>query len=213
MCIDYKVPFYPNTEDNTHCFQAALKMVIKYFQSNRELSWEELEKLTGKKGNLWTWPLATIVWMKNQGYEVIDIEMFDYKEFVKDKEKYLLRFYGNEVGNEQIKHSDVTQEVKYAKQLIKTNLVTKDVPTIQTIKGLLEEKYLMICLVNSHKLNSKEGYVGHFVVVKGIEENNLIIHDPGLPPLENRKISIHDFEQAWSVPDVNAKNVLAFRFT
>lgn len=213
MNIDYNVPFYSNTSDNTHCFQAALKMVIKYFQPNIELSWEELEKITGKKEKLWTWPLAAMIWMKNQGYRVIDIEMFDYKEFVKDKEAYLLRFYGDEAGNEQVKHSDITQEVKYAKQLLETGLVTKDIPTTQTLKDLLKEKYLMICLVNSQKLNSKEGYVGHFVVIKGVEKDQLFIHDPGLPPLKNRKISFQDFEKAWSVPNENAKNVLAFKST
>jgi uncharacterized protein YvpB len=69
----------------------------------------------------------------------------------------------------------------------------------------------VICLINSQKLNNKQGYVGHFVVVKGIEDDNLIIHDPGFPPIENRKISYVSFEKAWSAPDENAKNILAFK--
>jgi len=43
-----KIPFYPNP-DNTHCFQAVIKMILKYYFPKEEYSWKELEKLTGKK--------------------------------------------------------------------------------------------------------------------------------------------------------------------
>ena len=41
-----KIPFYPNP-DNTHCFQAVIKMILKYYFPKEEYSWKELEKLTG----------------------------------------------------------------------------------------------------------------------------------------------------------------------
>lgn len=211
MTIDYQVPFYSNTSDNTHCFQASLRMILKYFQQTKEFSWAELEKISGKKEGLWTWPTAALIWMKKQGYEVIDIEMFDYHEFVKDGEKYLQKFYGKEAGNEQIAHSNIAQEIEYAKQFLQLNAVTKEIPTEETLKELLKRKYLLMCLINSQKLDHKNCYVGHFVIVKGFHENEFIIHDPGLPPMENRKVSIDEFEEAWAFPNEHAKNVMAFR--
>lgn len=211
MTIDYQVPFYSNTSDNTHCFQASLRMVLKFFQPTKEFSWEELEKISGKKEGLWTWPTAALIWMKKQGFEVIDIEMFDYHEFVKDGGEYLRKFYGEEAGNEQIAHSDIAQEVEYAKQFLQRNAVTKEIPTAETLKEFLKKKYLIMCLINAQKLDHKNGYVGHFVIVKGFDENEFIIHDPGLPPMENRKVSIAEFEEAWAFPNEHAKNVMAFR--
>lgn len=41
-----KVPFYPNTPDQTHCVQAGIKIVLKSFLPDRDFSMEELEKLT-----------------------------------------------------------------------------------------------------------------------------------------------------------------------
>ena len=211
MNTSFPVPFYPNTPDNTHCFQACLRMVLKYFQPDKDYSWKELEVISAKKEGLWTWPTAAMMWMKNRGFDVKDIEMFDYDEFVKDGEKYLRKLYGTEAGNEQIKHSDIAQEIDYAKQFLKLNAVTKEIPTKETLKELLKEKYLLMCLINAQRLDHESGYVGHFVIVKGFCENEFIIHDPGLPPMENRKVSIAEFEAAWAFPNERAKNVMAFR--
>jgi len=49
-----EVPFYPNTEDNTHCLQACLKMVLKYFIQEKEYSYEDLDRVTAKVPGLWT---------------------------------------------------------------------------------------------------------------------------------------------------------------
>ncbi len=211
MTIDYKVPFYSNTPDNTHCFQAALRMVLKYFLPQEEFSWEELENISGKKEGLWTWPTAAMMWMKNRGFDVQDIEMFDYDEFIKDGEKYLRKLYGEEAGNEQIAHSDLSQEIEYAKQFLQLDAVTKEIPTVETLRELLKKKYLLTCLINSQTLDHKKGYVGHFVIVKGFSESDFILHDPGLPPMENRKVSAKEFEKAWAFPNEQAKNVMAFR--
>ena len=50
------VPFYTNTSDDTHCYQAGLKMILKYFIPDKDFSWEELDKFTAKVEDLWTWP-------------------------------------------------------------------------------------------------------------------------------------------------------------
>lgn len=149
---------------------------------------------------------------ENNGFDVVDVEVFDYQRFVKEKENYVLSFYGDTTGREQIIHSDINQEVGYAQQLLEAKIVQKAIPTLKTFQDFLSKSWLLICLINSQKLNGKVGYIGHFVVVKGIIGDTLILHDPGLPPLENRKVKFRTFESAWAVPDENAKNVMAFKF-
>ena len=95
--IDYNIPFCSNTEDDTHCFQAALKMVMKYFWPDKDYSWEDLEIITKKVEGLWTWPMAGLLWLAEQRVEVIDIEVFDYNRFIAKGGKYLIDEYGKEV--------------------------------------------------------------------------------------------------------------------
>ena len=205
------VPFYSNTQDNTHCYQAALKMVLKYFKPNEEYSWEQLDQITAKVKDLWTWPTASMIWLNEKGFELIDIEIFDWDKFSKQGESYLIDFYGEEVAKEQIKHGDIEQEKKLARNLVERIKIQNRLPSIDDIKELLSKGYLIIALINSSKINQKDGYTGHFVVIKSFDENNLVINDPGLPPLENREVSYELFIQSWAYPYENAKNLLAIK--
>ena len=65
--------------------------------------------------------------------------------------------------------------------------------------------------VNAAVLNGEQGYVGHFVVVTGFTDRELILHDPGLPPQPERVVDFKTFEAAWAYPNQEAKDIYAFR--
>lgn len=206
-----EIPFYANTPDDTHCFQASLRMILKYFYPSENYSWEELDKITAKVEGLWTWPTAGLIWLQEKGLEIKNIEPFDYSKFVQLREKYLLKQYGEEVGNEQIKHSDINQEVELAKKFVEVVDVEQRVPGIDDIKRLLLENYVVIVNVNSVALDNRKGYAGHFVVIKGFDGEGFVINDPGSPGIENRNVDFELFEKAWSYPNEKSKNIMAFR--
>ncbi len=70
---------------------------------------------------------------------------------------------------------------------------------------------MVICNVNANQLNQKAGYVGHFVLVVGFDDDELIFHDPGKPPRPFRKVNSTDFELAWGGPKGQMKNLVAIR--
>ena len=72
-----KVPFYSNTPDEMHCYQASLRMILNYFLPEKDYSWEELEKITAKVEGLWTWQYAGTLWMQKQGFEIKNIDPMD----------------------------------------------------------------------------------------------------------------------------------------
>ncbi len=207
------IPFYENTKDDTHCFQAALRMILKHYWPGKDFSWEELEKITAKVDGLWTWPMAGMLWLHDNGFEVHAVESFDYSKFVDMGGDYLIDLFGQEVGQEQIAQSDIAQEVEYAKRIVKAGLCEPRMPEISELKEYLNQKYLIMCNVNSRALNNKEGYVGHFVVLTGYTSSGFILHDPGLPPLKNREVTFSDFERAWAYPNGQAKNYITVRKT
>ena len=209
---NYKeIPFYSNTPDDTHCFQASLKMVLKYFYPNEDYSWEELDKITAKVEGLWTWPTAGLIWLQEKGLEVKNIELFDYDKFIQKGGQYLVEQYGEEVGNEQTKHSDIKQEIELTKKFVKIIDTEKKIPELDDIKQLLLKNYVIIVNVNAKALNDESGYVGHFVVIKGIDDDGFMLNDPGLPGRENHRVSFELFEKAWAYPNEKAKNIMAFK--
>lgn len=199
--LQFRVPFYPNTPDDTHCFQAALRIVLGFFQPQQDYSWEELDQISAKKEGLWTWPLAGMLELKDKGFDVVLIEKFDYGRF------------GEEVAHAQIKHSDIQQERRFAIELGRKIDVDRRIPNIGDIVALMKRRFIVICNVNSRKLNRKKGYAGHFVVITGYRDGKLILHDPGLPPFKDRAVSKTRFEKAWQYPNVAVKNVMAFRYS
>lgn len=186
-------------------------MGLKYLMPQKEYSWEELDKLTAKKEGLWTWPLAALIRLRSMGFEVVNIERFDYDRFGKEGEAYLYEFYGDEVGMAQSQHSDLPHEQQWAKAFTKNVSTQTRSPTIDDIKKFVQNGWVVITNINARKLNQKRGYAGHFVVIVGYDEDKIIIHDPGLPPLENRAVPVETFERAWAYPESYVKNLMAFR--
>ena len=211
--VKYKVPFYSNTSDNTHCYQASIKSVLKYFFPEKTFSFEELDKLSEKKEGLWTWGQRATINMIKMGFDVVDIDLWDIDEFVKTGRSYLLKKFGKEVAEIQAKNSDLEAARKNYKEFGDYNVHKNRIAEIEDIKALLKKGYLVCCNVNSRALNNVKGYSGHFVVILGYDENNLFLHDPGLPPQKDRKVSLPQFIKAWAYPDKGLQNLTAFRLS
>lgn len=211
MKVYKKIPFYSNTPDDTHCFQASLKMIIKYFWPSEDYSWEELERITAKVEGLGTWPTSGLIWLQEKGLKIKNIESFNYDKFIQLGGQYLIEEYGEEVGNWQIKASNIKQEIELAKIFIEVIDTEKKIPEIEDIQQLMLENYVIMANVNSMALDNANGYVGHFVIIKGFDEHGFIINDPGLPGREDHKVDFGLFEKAWAYPNEKAKNIMAFK--
>lgn len=205
------VPFFSNTSDNTHCFQAGIKMVLKFFEPNKDYNFEELDRLSAKKEGLWTWPTAMTLNLYNMGYEVIAWEDFDYQSFIDNPEQYLFKKCGEEVAKEQIAYSDLAQEKGFMREFMRIGTWKRVIPTQNDIKKFLRKGFLVCCNVNAKTLNHKNGYEGHFVIVIGWDNDGLILHDPGLPPRKNRHVDQKTFEKSWAYPTPDFKSIMAIK--
>ena len=204
------IPFYSNSPDDSHCFQAVIGMILKYYFPDKDYSWEELDKMTDKRKGLGTWPMRGFINLKKMGFEIINMEDFDYKKFSEKGNEYLIEKYGEEAGKIQIKYSDIPQERQTAKEFIKIFGNKFTTPNDSDIKKLLRKGYLVMCNVNSKALNNKKGYMGHFVLIYDFDKKYLYLHDPGLPASKERKVTYHQFNKAWAYPSTKEKNLTAF---
>jgi Domain of unknown function (DUF1704) len=205
------VPFITNTPENLHCLQASYGMIRQYFEPAWQINWEEWSHDTGYVEHKGSWSLAGLLWFNDHGYDVRHLSSFDYSEFARDGADYLLRTLGKTAGEWEIKYTDIPLEQSRSRQLLETDIWQKIVPTFEHITALLDDGYLIKCIVNQRTLNGHSGFLGHAVVVKGYTNTHLILHDPGLPARPERYVRYDDFANAWSSPTMTAEKLDAIR--
>ncbi|NIM47131.1 MAG: hypothetical protein GTN40_03165 [Candidatus Aenigmarchaeota archaeon] len=191
-----EVPYFKQPDD-THCFQACLKMVLKYFFPEKDFTYEELDKISDKPKDKWTWCCAAAIQIKKMGLKIKIYSNFDYNEFTKTGANYIRKKYDKEIAEETIEMSDIESEIENAKKMIKENIFELKELLFEDIEKTFKD-YVIILLINSRTINSKPGYAGHFVVLTGFDENNVYVHDPGINDgSANRKIEKDLFKKAW----------------
>ncbi len=89
------------------------------------------------------------------------------------------------------------------KRLVATQIVENREPNLEDIKAGLNDGYLLRVTINACALDNKVGYEGHAVVITGYDDDFIILHDPGLPALPNRKVDINTFMDSWSGQEKN----------
>ena len=196
--IQKVVPFFSNTKDDTHCVQATLRMILKYFIPGKNFSWKKLDKISKKERGKGTWFHPALIWFADNGFKVIDIELFDYKKFCSEREKYVYKSFSKIVAEYYLKESNLMKVKKYIPEFLKKVNVEKRSPTIKEIEKLLDLDYLVTVDLNANVLDNEKGYNGHAVLIIGHNKDTLLLHDPGLPPHKNRIVTKKLFNKAWS---------------
>ena len=203
------IPFFGNTGDGTHCWQAAMQMALAVCLPDRTFTPDDLDRISGKLPGKWTWPTAAMLWMIEQGLSLSLIEEFDYRAFADHGEAYILERFGEEVGWAQIEHSDIPREQAIARRFIAAAPLEHRIPTLDDIRREIGKGAVVIVNINAAALSGEQGYSGHFVVVCDVGSDAVTLHDPGLPPRPGLKVPRELFERAWAYPSERDKNLLA----
>lgn len=206
-----EVPFVANSKDDLHCLQSAYKMIAQYFMSDFNMDWEKWSAVTGFEEGRGSWASAGLLWFKNNNFEVRHISLFDYDRFVEMREGYLIELVGETLGNWQVEHTNMPVEIDRARKLLELGIIERREPSIAEIRELLGEGWLVRVLINADVLNNKDDYTGHHVTITGVDDVNVTFHDPGLPPVPNRKVARELFEKAWAYPNSASKEMDAIR--
>ncbi len=208
------ISFYPNSKDDFHCVQACLKSVLKFYFPKRRFSFQYLDKMTAHRKNKFTWDFATLVFLLRIGFEIVYITKFDYKKFAKRGEKYLQSLWRDDVYQYQKKYSDLKQEQKLAAKLANNKKVSffKRSARFSDLKRLFKNKYLLMVAINPFVLDGENEYGSHMVLIINITKNFIYFHDPGNPPIPNRKTSIKKFWLSASYPNKSSVDLIAVKY-
>lgn len=185
-----------------HCVNAVFRMVHQYF-FGKDLSWKEVDKLTKAIPGKATWTFIGEMEFAKKGLSVINIEPVDYIKLYKEKMSYLTKIVGKETGDYYIKKSNIASVIKYIPEYLKTVKHETRRAEISEIISYLKQGALIGVEVNSRILNNKPGFSLHFVLLYNFDSKNLILHDPGFPEMESRKITIEEFDKCFNFKGAN----------
>lgn len=189
-------------------------MALKYFFPKKIFTYAELNMITGHLKGYGTSMSLVLDLLEKQGLEVVNLENFNYSRFAGEGEKYCAEIWSPETLEGQKQLTDLAHEQRLAKVLLK-NKDVKLIYKVCTIEDVIEynkKGYILMVAVNPHALRKEEGYWSHLVVVTEVSKTEVTFHEPGLPPVPNRKVTPEIFAVAMTPPRLENTGVVAVRF-
>lgn len=195
-------PFIPNSKDDMHCVNAVFRMVYKYY-IGKDFTWKELDKLTKTIPGKATWTFIGEMEFAKRGIEVTNIEPVDYEQLYQEGVTYLTNIVGKDTADYYLQKSNIASVLKYIPEYLSYVHHETRRATIDEIINLLKAGNLIGAEVNSTILNDKPGFSLHFVLLYDFDGKHIILHDPGLPPIKARHVSLKEFDQCFNFPGAN----------
>ena len=194
--------FYPNEPDDIHCLQSVFRMVHEGLLGEK-LTLEQAEKMTGFTPGKSTWPFMAMLSTLQSGLSVRNIEKnFNAELFVQDYKAAILK----QTTPEMLQIFEETSDLGKLSGLVAQTLLfeamtyeEREPSWSDIIHYVKQPETAVTCNVNARALyGNRDGWVGHFVLVVDIDENKIILDDPGSPPEEHVMVEKEDFLNAWS---------------
>jgi hypothetical protein len=198
MGSNEEIVFFPNTEDNLHCYQACLRMVLSAY--GVELDWEQLEQLSGYNPKRYTWPAEGVIALQEFIPGVRFYSGMDYKEFAHRGEEYYKELTAANPAWFALQQAHASphfhDEQLAAKKLVDMNLFRGRTPNPGFIVSHIAQNYV-VALIDTRAVFHTRRSEGHYVLLTNKIGDTLLANDPGLPARENYHISLHDFERGF----------------
>lgn len=203
------IKFVSNSEDNMHCVNAVFRMVHQYF-FGVDLTWDEIDKLTKAVPGKATWTFIGEMEFAKKGLDVTNIEPVDYQLLFEKSENYLTEIVGKDTANYYLTKSNIASVIPIIPEYLKIVKHETRRATVSEMIEDLKQGALIGAEVNSRILNSRPGFSLHFILLYDYDEENLMVHDPGLPPIEARKVSLDEFDKCFNFEGANG-GITVFR--
>jgi ABC-type bacteriocin/lantibiotic exporter with double-glycine peptidase domain len=197
-----KIPFFGNLPDDVHCMQACMKMILKYYFPNRDFSFKQIDKLIGlEERRLWSNPVQAAVVLHDLGLKVKFYTACDVKQFLKEGAFYIKKNYKD--WKTILSHLDVNLVLRFTQKALERGLLESKKLSWDTTESFFKKGNLIMLVINTNVFKDRKGYAGHFVLLTNIGKQFVEFHDPGLPPIPNRREDKRKFIQSWYDPDTD----------
>ncbi|MEJ2267602.1 MAG: hypothetical protein P8X70_00820 [Nanoarchaeota archaeon] len=189
-----KIPFYENNGDGNQCMQVGMKCVLKHFL-DKDFPLDELDKLTGRKENLWTYTSQIVSVLYDLGLDLKFYSKEDLEPFL-EGEPFIRKHFGKD-ADKILKFTDVPTVVKATEKLLNYNIFEKRILSLEDIQEHIKQGHVPMVLIDYNKIIRKEDFYQDHFVVTGFDEEYIYFHESGPKNAEpNKKIKKEFFEEA-----------------
>jgi len=196
MLVD--IPFYINNKQGNQCLQVTMKTVIKHFL-NKDISLEELDKLTGRKDHFWTYTTQAITVLHDLG---LKLKYYSIEEFepLLEGEPYIKKHFGKN-AERILKFTDLPVLIKSIKKSLELDIFEKKALKLDDLEEYLEKGAISIINIDYNYI--KEGlFVGHYVIITGFDNDHIYFHNSGPDnPTPNQKVKKDILLKAWDAAE------------
>jgi hypothetical protein len=158
------------------------------------------EEMTGYVEGRGTWQFDMLLALAEAGLTVRDVEELDVDLFLRDPETAIRQQVEDpEVATAYIADTDLEREAAALEQCLADPRIVFEcrAPSLAEASKALTASGLLLCHVNSNLLAGRPGHTGHMVVVEEVDEDGVLLHDPGPPSRWARRVLPQLFEEAW----------------
>jgi hypothetical protein len=205
MILD--IPFVKNR--GAQCGQANAIAVIKYFYPEKKMTFKQINIIIRAKPNKYTWPFQIAIALNHFGVKAKAFSKRNY-DIGQKGIRGLKKAFGKDfdyIFNKWIDYPMYEWAVKIAKR--KRLFEVKATP-FPKIERLFKKGFVVMPVIDWNVLKGikNKPYEGHFVIITGIEKNNVYINDPDNG--KNLKYPKKRFIKAYSTPALDDDLCVAY---
>lgn len=170
-----EVPYIRQLGDS-NCYQACLLMMLRKHFPSEQLTLRQMDRLTGRKPNHWTFEAQLVPPLLERGLEV---RLFATTEYDKISPDYVEKKYGRHVAP-LIDYGSVRRAAGH----LKPEIFSQTALEWKEVERYFREGWLtMLCVDENALKTGKAGlFSGHAVMLVGISGDRAFIHDPRRGP-------------------------------
>jgi GNAT superfamily N-acetyltransferase len=200
------IPFVKNP--GKQCGQTCMVMALKYYFPERDFTVGQMNELIRHKPGKWTFPMQNAVALDQLGLKAIAYSGKDIPVGHSQTVNFFKKIFGSDYKQLMAK-IDLPVHEYFAKIAKDKQIFKVKKHSVKDIRNYVDRGYLVIPAVDANVLCGKTGpYAGHAVLITGMDEKYVWIHDPSGGP--NVKYPLEIFEAAYNVPAIDDDILVVF---
>lgn len=189
------------------CGQACAAMMVKFFKSNFKPDFDEINKIIHHKKGMYTFPPQLAIILDENNIKTKAFSSNAVKKTTDDPDQFK-KWFGKDYEHE-MKHIDVPSFNLMVHEMNKRNLFSIKKTKFEELLKLFKKGYLVAIPIDWNTLVGKKGpYHGHFVIISGIDKENIYVHNPDVGPFVKCKKNL--LQKAWEHPAIAQDFLIAY---
>ncbi|MBW2995235.1 hypothetical protein KY312_02695 [Candidatus Woesearchaeota archaeon] len=193
---ELEIPFYMQS-DLGNCMQTQVKMALKYYYPEKDFSFEELDKLSGRTPGKWTWTSQLMPILIDNNLDAYYYSTTPYNEIKQGGEEFILDYYGEEDGKVIVEQTNF--EALYSSIDKLNNRFFQEKLDFSEIEKEFKKGHVIILMVDKNILFGWQGpYAGHGIIITSINKTHATVHDSS--GTSNLLTTKEQLIKAWNAP-------------